>query len=163
MGGGGSYEPSITPSEERIAKKEAEAKAELERARAVRRNLFISFAYEDIDEVNLLRAQAQNESSDIDFVDRSVRDAFESDRADYIRQRISERIKQSSMTVVYLSEACAESQWVNWEIERSIELDRKVIAFHKGDMPPSQLPRTVKEHNIKIVAWSKLASEIEPE
>ena len=95
---GGGY--SLTDDQKNIVKQEAEAKQELERAKAARRNLFISFAAEDIDEVNLLRGQAKNDKSEIDFVDRSVRVPYDSKRADYIRQRISERIRQSSMTVV---------------------------------------------------------------
>jgi hypothetical protein len=160
-GGGGSNDRGIPADEERIAKKEAEARAELERARGVRRNLFISFAHEDLDEVNLFRGQAKNERSDIEFVDRSVREPFDSNRADYIRQRISERIRQSSMTVVYLSDSSANSSWVNWEIERSIELGRKVVAFHKGDTPPRDLPRAVEAYKIKIVKWADLGSELD--
>ena len=37
-----------------------------------KRNVFISFATEDINEVNLLRAQAKNDNSDIEFNDHSV-------------------------------------------------------------------------------------------
>jgi hypothetical protein len=162
-GGGGDYERKVDREEEMIAEKEAQAKAELERAKAVRRNLFISFASEDIDTINLLRGQAKNERSDIDFVDRSVRDPFDSKRSDYIRQRISERIRQSSMTAVFLSPDAAGSSWVNWEIERSIELGRKVVAFFSGDRPPNVLPEAVRRHGIKIVPWSALADEIEPE
>jgi hypothetical protein len=162
-GGGGDYERKVNPEEEILAEKEAQAKLELERAKAIRRNLFISFASEDIDTVNLLRGQAKNERSDIDFVDRSVRDPFDSKRSDYIRQRISERIRQSSMTIVYLSRDAANSSWVNWEIDRSIELGRKVVAFFSGDRPPNQMPEAVTRHNIKVVPWSALAQQIEPE
>ena len=49
------------------------AKKELrEREIQVRRNVFISFAYEDIKEVNLLRGQVKNEDSSIEFNDWSV-------------------------------------------------------------------------------------------
>src|SRR5437899_2173319 len=67
-------------------------------------NVFISFAFEDIDEVNLLRAQAKNENSDIEFNDWSVHEPFDSARAEYIRQRLSDRMNQCSTTIIYLSE-----------------------------------------------------------
>jgi hypothetical protein len=118
-------------------------------------------AHEDLDEVNLFRGQAKSERSDLEFSDRSVREPFDSNRADYIKQRVSERIKQSSMTVVYVSEFSAASSWVNWEVERSIELGRKVVAFHKGDTTPKSLPRAVKEHNIKVIRWADLAGELD--
>ncbi len=57
----------------------------------------------------------------------------------------------------------AESDWVNWEVERSLKLDREVVAFHKGDQPPKQLPRAVKENEVKVLRWADLARELEPE
>src|SRR5687767_13438469 len=96
------------------------AKEELRRTQgAEKRNVFLSFAYEDLDEVNLLRGQAKNENSAIEFNDWSVREPYESSRADYIKQRIGERISQCSVTVVYVSNDTARSPWVNWEVEES--------------------------------------------
>ena len=46
-----------------------------------KRNVFISFATEDMNEVNLLRAQAKNENNDIEFNDHSVRAPYDSERA----------------------------------------------------------------------------------
>lgn len=161
MGGGGGGEGISRDEEKRVAEKVAKAKAELQRASEIRRTVFISFAHEDIDEINLLRGQAKNERSDLEFIDRSVRDPYESERAEYIKQRISERIRQSSVTVVYLTPDAAKSSWVNWEIERSLELDKKVIAVHKGENAPASLPKAVSGHDIKIVSWSDLAAEID--
>jgi hypothetical protein len=163
MGGGGSYTPAFGKGQEEIARREAEAKRELAKATAVRRNLFISFAAEDINAVNALRAQTKNENSEIEFIDRSVRVPYDSRRADYIRQRISERIKQSSMTIVYLTPDSATSRWVNWEVERSVELGREVVAFHKGAAPPPALPDAVHRHGIRVVPWSELQKELKPD
>src|SRR4051794_4775935 len=102
---------------------EQKAKAALQGGR---RNVFISFAAEDLDEVNLLRAQAKNENSNIEFNDHSVREPYDSERAQYIKQRISERIHRSSVTVVYLSENTAQSRWVAWEVEKSLEIGKAV-------------------------------------
>lgn len=125
-----------------------------------RRNVFISFAYEDIDEVNLLRGQAKNENSDMDFIDRSLQAPFDSRRADYIRNRLEDRINQASMTVVYLSNDTETSDWVAWEVKKSVELGKAVVAVHSGNNPPSKLPSFVNEHGIKVVPWSKLPDEI---
>ena len=163
MGGGGSGGYSLTENQKNLVKQEAEAKQELERAKAARRNLFISFATEDIDEVNLLRGQAKNDKSEIDFVDRSVCVPYDSNRADYLRQRISERIRQSSMTVVLISDHTANSKRVNWEINRSLELGKKVVAFHTGNEPPKRLPSAIGKNAIKMVPWSKLKYEIGPD
>jgi hypothetical protein len=123
-----------------------------------KRNVFISFATEDMDEVNLLRAHAKNEKSDIEFNDHSVQEPFDSERAEYIKQKIAERINRTSTTVVYLSKNTAQSKWVQWEVEKSLELGKKVIAVHAGDKPTCKVPDWLK--GIKTVAWSKLADEL---
>lgn len=124
---------------------------------AGRKNLFISFAYEDANEVNLLRGQSKNENSEIEFNDWSVKDAFDSKNADYIKQQIAERIRQSSMTIVYVSDQTRNSPWVNWEVSKSIELGKQVIAVHKSGPPPQSLPDTVKkDQSIRVIPWKDL-------
>ena len=152
MGGGGGG-----GSLGNIERLEAVANRALERRR---RNIFISFAYEDIDEVNLLRGQARNENSDIDFIDRSLKAPFNSNRAEYIRNRLEDRIKQSSMTVVYLSEHTRNSKWVDWEVKKSVELGKEICAVHVGSRPPSQLPTCIERYGVKVVPWRRLANEL---
>ncbi|HRD27721.1 MAG TPA: TIR domain-containing protein [Caulobacter sp.] len=125
-----------------------------------RKNVFLSFSMKDIDEVNLVRAHAKNENSDIEFNDRSVREPYDSERAEYIRSRLKERINQSSTTVVYVSENTAKSDWVKWEVETSLKLGKRVIAMYKGDQPPSNTPAWMKDPNITSVAWKNLAKEL---
>jgi hypothetical protein len=122
-GGGGGGARNIGD----LAKVVEEAKKALSRER---RNVFIAFAYEDIDEVNLLRGQSKNELSDVAFNDWSVSEPFNSKNADYIKRQITDRIRQSSMTVVYVSEDTASSLWVKWEVEKSLELHKSVLAVH---------------------------------
>jgi hypothetical protein len=137
---------------------EEKAKRALEQGK--RRNVFISFSFEDVDEVNLLRAQAKNEKSDIEFNDRSVKEAYDSERADYIKRRLAERINQASTTVVFASENTAASKWVRWEVEKSMELGKRVILTHVGETPPKNLPSWLRAAGVKVVPWSSLAAEL---
>jgi hypothetical protein len=155
MGGGGNNSQSLGDTSEL----EKKAKDLLLEANRTRRNAFISFAYEDINEVTLLRGHAKNERSDIDFADWSVREPFDSDRSDYIRRKITERINQASVTVVYLSEDTAKSSWVKWEVEKSLELGKHVIATFAGDTAPS-VPDFLKAHDIKSVPWKSLGEAL---
>lgn len=158
MGGGGGGGRSTLGD---IASLLNKAKEELRRSEtSTRKNVFLSFAYDDIAEVNLLRGQAKNETSEIEFNDWSVREPFDSTRSDYIRQRIGERISQCSVTVVYLSSDSAKSKWVAWEVDESIRRGKRVIAVHKGENPPETLPQSVSSNDIKVVAWSKLAETL---
>ena len=118
-----------------------------------RRNVFISFTNEDKPMVELLRGQALKEDSTLDFNDWSLRAPFDSERGDYIRQGIRERIRQASLTLVYVSDRTAKSKWVNWEVEESVKLEKKVVGVYQGELP-RQLPPAFKKHRIRVIAWS---------
>lgn len=136
---------------------EQKAKAALQGGK---RNVFISFATEDMDEVNLLRGQAKNENNDIEFNDHSVREPYNSEQAEYIKRKIAERISRASVTVVFISDSTAQSHWVKWEVEKSVELGKKVVAVHSGKQFTGTTPQWVSDHGIKTVPWSNLSDEL---
>jgi len=123
-----------------------------------RRNVFISFASEDITLVHFLRGQANNENSNLDFIDRSLQKPYDSKNAEYIKRGIRERIRQASVTVCFVTENTAQSRWVDWEIRESLDLGKGVVAMYQGEKPPANLPSAIKEFNIKLVPW--IQSEI---
>jgi len=127
MGGGGGGGFGLTPDE--LENLEQRAKKSLKGGDGTNKcNVFISFSSENLDEVNLLRGQAKNENSDIEFNDWSLKEPFDSKKADYIKRGIRERIRQCSVTVVYVSDKTADSKWVNWEILESISMGKGVVA-----------------------------------
>lgn len=135
---------------------EEKAKAALQGGK---RNVFISFATEDMDEVNLIRAHAKNEKNDIEFNDHSVKIPYDSDRAEYIKHKIGEKISRVSTTVVYLSKNAAQSKWVKWEVEKSKELGKRVIAVHSGDRFEGDNPAWC-DNSVKVVSWRDLGREL---
>ena len=157
MGGGGGGSSSSLGDTSHL---EDRAKQILQTGDTGRKNIFISFAHEDLNEVNLLRGQAKNENREIEFNDLSVKEPYNSERAEYIRQKIRERINQSSMTVVYLSAETAKSDWVKWEVEKSVELGKRVIATHSGDKPAGPIPEFITESKIRVIPWSGLGVEL---
>ena len=154
MGGGGGG--SIPRSD--LNQLEEKAKQTLnDSADDTSRHVFISFAFEDEDEVNLLRGQAKAEKTELEFDDFSLKEAINSKDDDYIKRKIRERIDRVSVTAVYLTQDSANSKWVDWEIAESLKRGKGVIGVHKGDEPPSTLPSAFKEHGLKTVKWSHQA------
>ena len=151
-GGGGGRRRGLAPEEfERLARV---ARDKLREATGPqRRNVFLSFASEDLTDVNLLRGQAKKENSEIDFNDWSLRKPFDSKDADYIRRGIRERIRQSSMMLVYVSEHTATSRWVDWEIREALEMGKQVVGVYKGENAPTALPEVIKEKHIRMIPW----------
>lgn len=156
MGGGGGGGRGLTPSE--LQQLEQKAKQSLKTSGDTSKcNVFISFVAEDLTDVNMLRAQAKNENSGIEFNDWSLKKPFDSKDAEYVRRGIRERIRQCSVTVVYISDKTADSKWVNWEIRESIALGKGVVAMYKGGRPPSRLPNAVSENKVPVVPWNQKA------
>lgn len=147
-GGGGGFGPDEL---ERLADLAKDALRSA--SQPVKRNVFISFAAEDLDEVNLLRGQAKNEDMPIEFSDRSLQKPFDSENANYIKRGITDRIQQASVTLCYLSDDAALNKWVDWEIRESARLGKGIVAVHKGDSPPSRLPPAVREFGAEVVPW----------
>jgi len=117
-------------------------------------HVFISFASENEDEVNLLRGQAKNDNAELQFDDFSLKEAIKSNNDDYIKQKIRERIDRASVTAVYLTPDSAQSTWVDWEITESLKRGKGVIGIYKGDALPAQLPAAFKQYGLKTVKWS---------
>ena len=154
MGGGGGGGRGLTPKELRGLEEIAKDKLRTS-ATSGKHNVFISFAAEDQSDVNMLRAQAKNQNSDIEFNDWSLKKPFNSKDAEYIKRGIRERIRQCSVTIVYLSDSTANSKWVEWEIQESRLLGKGVIAMFKGDRPPSHLPKAIGDNKIPVVPWNQ--------
>lgn len=129
-------------------------KKKLRSSEGGRRNVFISFTNEDKPMVELLRGQAQKEDSNVDFNDWSLRAPFDSKRAETIREGVRERIRQASLTLVYVSDHTAGSKWVNWEVEESVKLGKKVVGVYQGEIP-GRVPPAIKKHRIRVIAWSR--------
>ena len=149
--GGGLSISDLKSLEDKVKQRLAEA------TRDVSRHVFISFDHEDLDEVNLLRGQAKSDKLDLQFDDHSVKEPYNSTNTDYIKRNIREKIDRCSVTVVYLTNKTASSEWVNWEIEESLKRGKGVIGVYKGDVPPSKTPPAFQQNNCKAVKWEHAA------
>lgn len=155
MGGGGGGGGRRRISLGQLAELSRTAREALKQAdQPQRRCVFIGFASEDLSEVNLLRGQAKKENAGFEMIDRSLQEPFDSERAEYIKQGIRQRINQSSVTVVYLSPDTVNSKWVDWEIRESIRLGKGVVGLFKGDTPPTLLPPALAEIKARLVPWA---------
>jgi hypothetical protein len=154
MGGGGGGGRGLTPDQLRALEQRAK-KSMKDPDSTGKCNVFISFASEDLNGVNMLRGQAKNENSDIEFNDWSLKEPFDSKKAEYIKRGIRERIRQCSVTVVYVSDKTADSRWVDWEVRESIAMGKGVVAMHKGKTRPARLPKAITENNVPIVPWNQ--------
>lgn len=154
MGGSGGGGRGLSYREEEALENAARSSMR-QAAEPEKHNVFISFAKEDKNDVNLLRGQAKNDDSSLEFNDYSIKEPFDSKNAEYIKKGIREKIKQCSVTLVYVSNDAGNSKWVDWEIRESVRLGKGVVAMYQGDTKPTNLPPAIKEFKIKLVPWNQ--------
>ena len=119
-----------------------------------RRKVFLSYRFRDKDKVSMLRGQAKNENTDLDFIDMGLKVPFNSENADYIKAGIRERIRQSSVTLVVVSDSTHESDWVNWEIRESVNQGKGVVVVDIRTNPSTPLPAAINETSgVQVVKW----------
>lgn len=91
--------------------------------------LFISYDYDnDKHYKNLLVAWDSNDMFDFEFYDHSVDVSVNSEDASYIKRVIKEKISQCTHFLCIIGEYTWKSDWVEWEIEKAVELRKKIVA-----------------------------------
>ncbi|MFQ5906621.1 MAG: TIR domain-containing protein [bacterium] len=119
--------------------------------REPRRRVFLSFRGEDVDLVNLFRAQARREDSELDFIDFSLQVPFRSENAQYIQRGIRARIRACSVTVVLVGETTYQSEWVDWEVRESVRLGKGVVAVSLKRDPTIPVPQALLDHGVRVI------------
>lgn len=94
-----------------------------------KRRIFISFDYDhDRHYKSLLVAWDKNDLFDFSFYDGSVTVPVNSTDAGPIRRVISQRIGACPRFLCIVGKHTSKSSWVAWEIDKAVELNRKIIA-----------------------------------
>ncbi len=151
MSGGTVFErPTKTTEEAEVTFKNGLQEAEeTTREPGAVRNVFISFHVDDEAQVNLLRSQAKNEATDLEFRDYSVKEPFD----EKWKTNCKERISQTSATIVAIGAETASREAVIWEMEESYRQGHKVIGVRIYKDRNDPIPKPMLEHNAPIVNW----------
>lgn len=99
-------------------------------------NLFISFDWDDRDQVNGFRSMLANPQINmLNHRDTSVKYDYSEDGNQAIKDAISNKINQSDLIVCLISQKTKNSKWVNWELEKVRWLDKPIIGIILKDQP----------------------------
>lgn len=112
------------------------------------RNVFLSFTMEDKHSVNRFRGLAERRQSALVFRDYPVKEAFE-----YTWKTNAERlIRSCSVTVCLIGKTTYQSKAVDWEIRKSAELGKSIVAV-AIESPTPKLPASLVELNVSPLPW----------
>lgn len=138
-----------------------------------RKQIFISFDYDhDRHYRYLLTAQSKNQMFDIDFYDHTPGEIQTNDIG-RIKAALTQKIRQASYTLVIVGKHAnafhrhwmqiGTRNWQWWEIEKSIELGRRLIAVkidRSNDAPePLYSQGATWAHSFNVEAIAKAIDE----
>lgn len=92
---------------------------------AVKKVVFIAFAIEDERQRDFLKGQTLHPRTPFEFIDMSVKEAYDKDWKDKVRTRI----KRSNGVIVLVSKNSLTSSGQKWEIQCAREEGKKVLGI----------------------------------
>jgi hypothetical protein len=133
------------------------------------RRIFISYQHEDRMKAMGFNLLQWSKNVDFEFVGRHLLQPVDSDNEAYIKTCIADQLKGTSVTVVLLGAKTHDSDWVAWEIARSLEKGRPnaivAIRLEKDISVPHDSPvgSELEAAGAEIIDWdvSKFADAIE--
>jgi hypothetical protein len=94
-----------------------------------KKKVFISYDYdEDKNYKNLLLAWDKHSDFDFSMDDHSADVSIDSTDAAAIKRAISAKINNATYFLCIIGKKTHKSKWVKWEIEKAVELKKKIIA-----------------------------------
>lgn len=107
-----------------------------------KKKVFISYDYDnDKHYKNLLLAWDANKEFDFSLYDQSVDVSVDSTDAAAIKRVISAKINNSTYFLCIIGKHTHKSDWVAWEINKAVELKKKIVAvkIEKDNKSPSEI------------------------
>ena len=94
-----------------------------------KKKVFVSYDYDnDKHYKNLLLAWDANDNFDFNFSDQSADIGINSTNAAAIKRAISAKINNAPHFFCIIGEETHNSHWVCWEIDKAVELEKKIVA-----------------------------------
>lgn len=92
---------------------------------ATKKTIFVAFAIEDETQRNFLKGQSLHTDSPFEYIDMSVKEAYETDWKDKVRTRI----RRSDGVIALVSKNSSNSSGQKWEISCAKEEGKKILGI----------------------------------
>lgn len=85
------------------------------------RRIFLSFAFEDKNQVSGFRLLRWNNNVEENFFDSSLLSPVQSSNTEYIKRSILDRLNNTSVTVVLIGQSTHKSNWVGGKLNKALK------------------------------------------
>lgn len=92
---------------------------------ASKKTIFVAFAIEDESQRNLLKGQSLRTNSPFEYIDMSVKEAYETNW----KEKVQTRIRRSDGVIVLVSRNSLSSTGQKWEIDCAKAEGKKILAI----------------------------------
>ncbi|MEQ5808344.1 TIR domain-containing protein [Alteromonas sp. NFXS44] len=118
-----------------------------------KKTIFVAFAIEDEKQRDMLKGQSLNTKSPFEYIDMSVKKAYDTDW----KTKVRTRIKRSDGVIALISNNSLTSSGQKWEIECAKEEGKKVLGIwsYKGDRT------NIVGVNTKVWTWKAIEDFID--
>jgi len=120
---------------------------------ATKKTIFIAFAIEDETQRDFLKGQSLNTNSPFEYIDMSVKKAYDSDW----KTKVRTRIRRSDGVIALISEDSLKSTGQIWEIACAKEEKKKVL----GIWAYTDDRTNVVGVNTKVWTWTAITNFID--
>jgi len=124
-----------------------------------KRRIFISYQHKDRMKAKGFNLLQWAKNVDVEFVGRHLLEPVNSTNEEYIKSKIREQLKGTSVTVVLIGDDSKNSDFQPYEIEKSLEKENPngilAIKLDKSvDLPPdSELGTLLRNCGAEIIEW----------
>lgn len=119
------------------------------------RNVFISHIHEDDGDLAALKDLLAKHGCNVRDSSIDSSKPNEAKDEDYIKSGIlGPRIEWAGTIVVLVSPGTHESEWVNWEIERASQLEKRIVGVWAHGAKDSDLPTNLDLYADAVVGWN---------
>jgi len=120
---------------------------------ANKKTIFIAFAIEDEKQRDLLKGQSLNTKTSFEYIDMSVKEAYNIEW----KKRVRTRIRRSDGVIVLVSKNSLDSRGQKWEIECAKDEGKRILGIwvYKSDRT------NIVGVNTKVWTWANITDFID--
>jgi hypothetical protein len=91
----------------------------------------------------------------LEFADYSIKEPFDSRNAEYIGRGITEQIKYATLTICLYGPSTHQSEWVNWELKKTLEMGKPIMGVQLYD------DGRIKYYPAPLQGWPRISWDIQ--
>lgn len=119
------------------------------------KNVFISHVYEDDSQIQPLKNLLKKNGLEVSNYSITSDKANNAQNEDYIKNvKLSPRIKQCSVLVVYISKDTKNSKYVDWEIRKAYEEGKRIVGVWGQGEKNCELPENLEKYRDAMAGWN---------